>query len=907
MSLASCPRRPASRPKLRTVLWFLGAAFLHAPLAAQAAEPAAAEPPARNSDEGPEVVPPKLVHFEHATYPARAQAQNLEAEVVLKLTIERDGSVSTAEVVEAKGSGFDEAAQAAALKFKFEPAMRDGQPIRVTVLYPYRFTLTPVSQPGAEPAPPPDTGELAGTLRISGTDATLAGTQVLLTFPDGSSRSVVTDAEGRFRIESAPRGRYGVRIEPPGFRPLSADERVEAGEATEIVYRLTPEAADLEIVVEGERPPREVTRRTIERREIERIPGTGGDALRALQSLPGIARPPGLAGILIVRGSSPNDTNVFADGSLLPLIYHFGGLSSVVPTELLDQIDFYPGNFSARFGRVQGGIIDVSLRSPDTRCFEDYGRPSDRSGCYHGMLQVDLIDTRALLQGPIGDSKEWSFALGARRSWIDAWAKPVLESAGSSVTSAPVYYDYQAIADYKSGSSRLSVRGFGSDDRLEIIVTDPFAQDPGFGGNIRFGTAFYRLQALYEEQLSQDVTLTSMLSIGKDAIDFSVGTFLFELVLYPIYARSEFGVRVADGIKANFGLDFLTQPYDVTVRVPNFRPGVDTGPISTLPVRETRDKSTLFRPAWYAELELQPSARLRVVPGVRWDYARDSGHADFSPRINARYDLVTAASPEQKAAGVVQRRSTLKGGIGLYYQPPEPGETNVVFGTPNLESNRAVHYALGVEQEFTDQIELSVEGFYKDLSRLVAPVSDDFGFANTGTGSVIGLETLLKYKADERFFGWVAYTLARSARKDTPEEEEELFEFDQTHNLVVLGSYRLGRGWEFGTRFRLTSGPLATPVIRPPDQPSIYAADSASYAPLQGKAFSRRLPLSHQVDIRLDKRWQFKDWRLSAYLDVQNVYSHPAVEALQYNFDYTQEQYQTGLPIIPSLGVRGEF
>lgn len=901
MRLVSCTFGPVAKLGIKNVFWALTLFLLQSLVAGEIR--AQSSPDAAESKL--DVVPPKLLHFEHAPYPSEARARGLTAEVELKLTIERDGSVSTAEVVEPKGNGFDEAAQAAALKFRFEPGTRNGEPIRSNVLFQYRFTLAAAPSPAAPP-PPPETGKLSGSLRISGTDAALAGAQVRITLPDGSERRLTTDEQGRFEIDVAPPGRYGFRIAAPGFRELSSDESVGAGEVTEVVYRVTPEAAALEVVVEGERPQREVTRRSIERREIERIPGTGGDALRALQSLPGIARPPGLAGILIVRGSAPNDTNVFADGSLVPLIYHFGGLSSVVPTELLDRIDFYPGNFSARFGRVQGGIIDVGLRAPDTSCLADYGKQTQRSGCYHGMLQLDLIDARALVQGPIGDSKHWSFALAARRSWIDAWIEPVLEGAGSSVTSAPVYYDYQAIVEYKSGSSRLSLRGFGSDDRLEILVSDPFAQDPGFGGNIRFGTAFYRLQALYETELSRTVSLRSMLSIGKDAIDFSVGNFLFDLKVHPIHARSEFGVQVAEGIKANFGLDFLAQPYDVVVRVPSFRPGVDTGPLTTLPVRETRDRSTLFRPAWYGELELQPTARLRVVPGVRWDYSRNSGHADFSPRINARYDLFAGATSEEKT-GVGALRTTVKGGVGLYYQPPEPGETNEVFGTPNLKSNRSVHYALGVEQELGGPVELSVEGFYKDLSRLVAPVSGDFGYSNDGSGSVIGLEALLKYKPDQRFFGWLAYTLSRSVRQDAPDEAEDPFEFDQTHNLILLGSYRIGRGWEFGGRFRLTSGPLATPVIRPPDLTAIYAADSAAYAPLQGRQFSRRLPLSHQLDLRLDKRWQFRSWRLSAYLDIQNVYSHPAVEAITYNFDYTQEQYQTGLPIIPSLGLRGEF
>ena len=248
--------------------------------------------------------------------------------------------------------------------------------------------------------------------------------------------------------------------------------------------------------------------------------------------------------------------------------------------------------------------------------------------------------------------------------------------------------------------------------------------------------------------------------------------------------------------------------------------------------------------------------------------------------------------------------------MGVFHQPPQFQETDEIFGTPGIESNRAIHYSLGVEQELTRQIEVSVEGFYKDLSNLVArapSASGGFDYNNQGQGYVVGMETLIKYKPDKRFFGWLAYTLSRSVRQESPDDPEYLFQYDQTHNLIVLGSYRLGRGWEFGARFRIVSGPLTTPLISKPALPALYAADAGAYTPLQGEPFSRRLPLFHQLDVRVDKRWQFKDWRFSAYLDVQNVYNNQAVEALVYNYNFSQESYQTGLPIIPSVGLRGEF
>src|SRR6188768_1246844 len=613
--------------------------------------------PVKDPPKKPVIVLPELTHFEHAQYPAEAEQTGLQADVLLNLTVDRQGNVTKAVVPDPVGNGFDEAARAAALKFKFTPATRDGVPIPVVIPYRYSFTLT--VKPGAEAPPPaPTTGNLLGVVRLAESNTGLAGATVTITLADGSQREVLTDETGKWRVDGLPPGKYKVRVESPGFRARENQEEVGLGEETAATYRLPPVSEGIEITVQGERPPRQVTRRTLERREIHRIPGTSGDALRSIQSLPGVARPPGLAGLLIVRGSAPADTQVYVDGGLVPMVYHFGGLSSVVPTELLDKIDFYPGNFSARFGRVSGGIVDVGLRTPDTQCSGPYGVPSDRKGCFHGMAQVDLIDGRLMLQGPL-PMKGWSFAVAGRRSWIDTWLKPVLDSAGSTVTSAPVYYDYQAIVDHKTSSSRFSLRAFGSDDKFRIIITDPAAQDPALGGALKFGTSFWRVQALYESDLSRSVSSNSMISIGQDHAGFSVGTYLFNLENSAIYARQEFGFKVASGVKINTGLDFAISPYEVTVRFPQApRAGEpDPGPYASRPPKESHEEGTVFRPAWYGEAELQPNSRLRIIPGARVDYARDTGHADFAPRLVARYDLIKGASPADPDA----RRTTLKG------------------------------------------------------------------------------------------------------------------------------------------------------------------------------------------------------------------------------------------------------
>ena len=130
-----------------------------------------------------------------------------------------------------------------------------------------------------------------------------------------------------------------------------------------------------------------------------------------------------------------------------------------------------------------------------------------------------------------------------------------------------------------------------------------------------------------------------------------------------------------------------------------------------------------------------------------------------------------------------------------------------------------------------------------------------------------------------------------------------LTEWDQTHIMTALGSFRLGRGWEFGARFQYMSGMPYTPVVR-----SLYSSSTDAYVPVLGTRNSERYPAFHQLDLRAEKYWQI-DWlKLTAYLDVLNLYSNRRVWGIEYNDDFSGWTYQRfPLPTIPSVGVRGEF
>jgi hypothetical protein len=344
-------------------------------------------------------------------------------------------------------------------------------------------------------------------------------------------------------------------------------------------------------------------------------------------------------------------------------------------------------------------------------------------------------------------------------------------------------------------------------------------------------------------------------------------------------------------LTAHVGLDIIDEPYsfDYQLPPPNVAGQPPGGP-GQLPVQSSQS-SSLFLPGAYADLELKPVRDLRLLGGARADFDSATSVWDVAPRIVARYDLRSGL-----------RRTTLKAGFGIFDQPPTPMETDPKLGQTGLVSNRAVHYDVGLEQEFTRQIDMSVDVFYKSFENLV-----EAGGGNSGSGFAYGAELLLRYKPDKHFFGWISYTISRSERQTSADTPLYLFQYDQTHILTVLGSYHWGKGWRLGARFRLVSGPLYTPTTAGAFDASVGSQlGVAAYPP-----YGQRLPLFWEVDVRADKTWTVhvlkREMKISAYIDIENLFDANDPQAVQYNFNYTQSSFVNGLPILPIIGLRAEL
>ena len=184
---------------------------------------------AASAQTAPVVVPPHVVQDPGAEYPRQAVLDHVAeaVTVVLVLDVDEHGAVTKATPATPHGHGFDEAAVASVLALTFEPATRDGKPIKARIKFQRVFV--------------PPLGRLVGRLSTTATDRSLAGARVTASGP-GASFTAETDAKGNFVLEGLAAGAYELQVSAPGFEPLRSTERIEPGTETTAAFRLDRES-----------------------------------------------------------------------------------------------------------------------------------------------------------------------------------------------------------------------------------------------------------------------------------------------------------------------------------------------------------------------------------------------------------------------------------------------------------------------------------------------------------------------------------------------------------------------------------------------------------------------------------------------------------------------------------------
>jgi TonB family protein len=895
---------------------------------------AQAQPPSDEPDSLPPIEKmPELRVFVKAEYPAVLIKKGVTGSVLLDLVVNDSGRVDSVAVVQSLNPALDTSAAKAAAQFVFSPAIAGGNPVAVLLQYAYRFSIDSVVTAIEQVA------NLKGHLFERGTRTPLQNATVVVSFPDttsdttlavpfsvylnkigsfggqylsGNSLITTTDSLGGFELKSLPSCTVLVKTIIPDFEILVDHLTIKHSEVTDVIYRLQRVSdGGNEIVVYGKAEKKEVAQRTLTLNEVRKIPGLGGDAVKVVQALPGVARSAFSWGSIIIRGSGSGDSHFYVDGVTIPVLFHFSGIKSTYNSDALASVDLYPGGFGTRYGNATGGVIEIKGRKAKT----------DR---YHGYLDANLFDASFLVEGPI--TSKISFLASGRRSYIAEALSLGLKIADTKLpfTLAPYYWDYLARLDYNiSKAQHAYVTLFGSRDKLDITMN----QARGAGSSevskdknkIITETTFNLGIAGWEWDISRKFKNDFKYALCRiKERSAALGFFSQKGDALAHYLRDEFTYNASPLLKWNLGIDFQIIPYNLDLATSD-----QTGAIV-----HDKEHFNLGPYGAYIYAEFSPTPKIKLTPGLRYDYYPELQHkgsivpefwdynsfnnncgisGDPSLRISARYELA--------------KGNILKASAGTYNNTPQPQGQSIdkKWGTPTLPTQKAAQYVLGYEWKITDLISVDVQGYFNKQWDITRPpgkteIAKNPGLASTkylhnGMARMEGLELLLKHDQGKRFFGWLSYSLSRSERWDYDENRWAIYAQDQTHILQFIGSYKFARSRELGIRLRYVTGNPTTPVLGA----DYFDWTNRTYVEKTGSLNSDRMDPYTSLDLRYEKKFTFKLWQLYTYLEVTHLenwfgkgYKSPETGSYSWNYDFTKKSVISDITR-PALGLKIEF
>ncbi|MGE3975446.1 MAG: TonB-dependent receptor plug domain-containing protein [Bdellovibrionales bacterium] len=735
-------------------------------------------------------------------------------------------------------------------------------------------------------APPTTNVLIEGRLLERGTKKPLADTNIFI-LPH--KLKATTDAKGRFRFEQVPVGKMQWVVNSPNYQRLELDDEIQAHAVNELIslYLEKQSYQAFETTIVGKAKKEDQTVRTLKASQVATMPGANGDPVKAVQNLPGVNRAAGFSSQVIIQGSSPQDTRYLLDEHEVPIIFHFGGLTSVLTPEAVERVDYFSAGYGSEYGRAMGGQVGLITRTPK----------NDR---WQGHAFMDTSKAGGLYEGPVGE--KGSLLLSGRYSYIGEVIKTLFKDNDQlNLTVAPQFSDFTGIyATKPTEKDEVKVVGIASRDKLAFVLNEPLRTDPAIRGNFTSETNFYRLIPQWNHKIDENRATHLSIGAGKDQFNIDIGDQYFKLNSTAVSVRGHYKHKIKENWESKIGIDNRYYSSVLNIRLPAFSSsGGVNNPVSSNDTQEANITSKLnyIGTYWKNDIKLSETP-WTLSPALRADYFAPTKEFLPAPRIAARYELTDTWN--------------FYSSLGLYYQPPQPQETDSTFGNPAVRSPRAWHGMIGTEKDFRSGSRgfiASTNLFYKKFENLVVSSSDYTvrdgvlvaeKYNNKGEGRAYGAEMLLRLESDP-WMGWLSYTLSRSFRTN-PGQSEYPFQYDQTHNINLLVSYDFPRNWKLSSRARYVTGNPTTPVVG-----GIYDSDNDVYIPVRGPYFSERLEPFFQLDLRADKKWVYDTWILWAYLDIQNISSQKNAESIRYSYDYSSKATITGLPIFPTLGVKGEF
>lgn len=727
----------------------------------------------------------------------------------------------------------------------------------------------------------------SSTVRVieRGTNVPLSQASLLIE-PDVEMQ---TDRKGEIDINWSSPKTVKLIVVHPDFERYEGFFEV-GGTAAPVVIRMSRQSQnEYRTTVRSKKIDADMTQKSLSQEEFLAVPGAAQDPVKAVQNLPGVNRASGFSSQIVIQGSAPGDSRYLIDGVEVPIIFHFGGLSSVVIPQSIAQVDYYSAGYGPRYSRAMGGVIELKTKDVDL-----LGRKRK------GFFFVDTLNTGGMYEQQIDENR--SFSIGGRFSYIGTVIKAVMKNQEAlNLTVAPEFSDLTGIYNHKIDSTKtFKFVATGSTDRLAFVFNEPVRDNPAVRGAFNNQTSFYRLIPQFNWKIDDKNSLAIVAGYGEDRLKVEVGDQFFKLHSSAYSFRTDYSYDWSDTYKLKMGMDHLLNDARVSLKLPlNNTEGGVGAPIGSREQLQYDRRIALWSGGFYLKNDIYLNPKLLVSPSARLDSFRVSDEIVASPRLSTAYKL--------------DEWTTWSAAMGLYYQPPQPQESLSGIGNPDVKAPRVWHYTVGLEKDFKegrrDGFSVKANVFDRQYDRLVVGsssliVKDGQQVAevynNSGRGRSYGFDQILKAQY-EKWNGWISYTLLKSTRRD-PKNGLYNAQYDQTHNFNIVVARDLPSQWKVSTRFRYVTGNRYTPV-----DSARFDSDQDAFIPLRGPIYSRRLKDFYQLDVRVDKKWTLDTQVWSLYLDIQNVLNTKNPESLNYSYDFSQNVTVSGLPILPAFGVRGEF
>lgn len=713
---------------------------------------------------------------------------------------------------------------------------------------------------------------------------------------------IAADEDGNFRLEIEP-GVYDVQISANNFNPIIKNQIGVTGNRNTLLNVeldvTTRETVEVKSEIFAENAEQPVSNTTLNREEIRQTPGSGGDPLRVINSQPAVSAASGEFADLIVRGGAADENLTFIDNVPVTDFTYFtdrfdggrGGRAAILAPDIFERAEFSAGGFGSRYGGRMSSMLDVNLREANRErvqavVFAD-------SGTAGGSLDV-----------PLGGAGSWLFS--ARRSYVDV-ALHVAGIAEKGIIGYPRTLDFTNKLIYDlNPNNKLSVsvlnffenfdqtdeQAFNIDRRTDRFRLQRTSQRFILGatlssviGTKNFGQTTFWITGAHNDG-SFFLPATDVLQRARDLRESQVGIKREARAAVSEKTRLDFGGGIYFDQANYFTFENAGRLYSPLEEEFNAAP------------RENRFRlDTEVSGFGYAQATWRVAPRLTVTPGIRFDSYGVTGEALASPRIAARFGATS--------------KIALTFAAGVYRQPPSFYALSLTPGNRDLETQTAAHLIGGVEWLIREDLRIRFEAYRKSYTNLIVePLRPTHNFAaggnyfNTGTGTASGFEISVQKALTGFLSGQASYSFLRSRRRFAADEAEFSSDFERPHQLTLIGITRFF-GVALAAKYRVASGlpyMRRTPVRIQPGS-SFFIQRIADEQDIN----ALRLPNFASLDVRAEKRFEFKRWSFAPYLDYFNITNHDSIVQPNYEFRRRTPQFLRENQRFPIFGMRIEF